>query len=201
MRAFKNRLLAIVMLIVAVAIQTAANAQEKVNPHFFGEFTGGIGTSIGIKNVTYYPEINITTKTYTYGQWSPSLGLVLTDRWAIGARFAFQTFDRKHVAKYSIYTLFGQYSILNWSRFHFFAEGKGSYYHSSGYESSLGEIGVSLGAKYNITHHLSFVLYYIYAGVGIGDSLLDHPKGCIGDGRYTLDFSPRRLQIGLRYKF
>ncbi len=208
MRASKNRLLAIAMLIVAVATQTAANAQEKMNPHFFGEMTGGIGTSY-TRDFINATGVYHVDKTTTYGQWSPSVGLEINDRWSVGARMTFQTGDKYSQAegttfitqKYTVTTLYGQYSFLNLNRWSVFVEGKGSYYHGIEYHTNTSEIGLSLGAKFNITGHLSAILHYVYTGVEIGDLTLSHPDGCIGGGRYTLDFSPRRLQIGLRYKF
>jgi len=209
MRTKMNRFLQIAMVIIAFMPYTVANAQEKFNPRFFVEMTGGVGTYYAGKfaNHTGVYDIN---KTSTYGQWSPSVGMDINNRWSVGARVTFQTGGETYKAnghilytmpKYNVFTLYGQYSFLKLNRWDVFVEGKGSYYHEREYAENTGEIGFSFGTKFKVTNHLSAVLHYIYTGVEVGDESLNHPDGCIGDGRFTLDFSPRRLQIGLRYTF
>lgn len=188
------------LLILMFIWDTTASAQERVNPHFFAEMTGGVGTAYWGHSVDV-TGIHHIDKTFTYGQWSPSVGLEINDRWSLGVRMTFQTGDCEW-GKYTVTTLFGQYRFLNLNKWHVYVEGKGSYYHDiDEYKQNAGEIGVSLGTEFEITDHLSAILNYIYTGVEVGDNILNHPHGCIGNGRYTLDFSPRRLQIGLRYTF
>lgn len=188
------------LVFMAFFAQTPVSAQNGSDNRLFVEMTGGVGTAYWGYSADA-TGIHRIDKTFTYGQWSPSVGLEINDRWTLGVRMTFQTGDCKW-GKYTVTTLFGQYRFLNLDKWHVYVEGKGSYYHGiEEYKQNAGEIGVSLGAEFEITNHFSAILNYMYTGVEIGDNIMDHPHGCIGNGRYTLDFSPRRLQIGLRYKF
>ena len=176
-----------------------ARGEEK--PRVFVEMTGGVGTDY-VKYVIDPSGIREMDHTSSYGMWSPSVGLQLDDRWAIGARMTFETGGDKLTTKYTITTLYGQYSFLRGERWSVFAEGKGSLYYVHHYADKGGEIGVSLGGKYDVTRNLGIVVHYVYAGVEVGkDKVLSSPGGCIGKHRTMLDFSPRRLQLGLRYTF
>lgn len=193
--------LRIMAVLTALLVIGPVEGQAQVAPRVFVEMAGGVGTSYINKRYDA-AGVHELDETSTYGQWSPSVGIVLNDRWSLGVRMTFQTGGNEYTLKNTITTLYGQYSFLNWHRWSMFVEGKGSYYHGiDGNDCSAGEIGLSLGGKFAITDHLSAVLHYVYTGVEIGRDRINHPKGCIGDGRYTLDFSPRRLQIGLRYSF
>ena len=176
-------------------------ARGEERPRVFAEMIGGVGTDF----VNYLHDaagVHEIDRTSTYGMWSPSVGLKLTDRWAIGARMTFETGGNWLTSKHTITSLYGQYAFLRGNSWSVFAEGKGSYYHRHWGNESGGEIGVSLGGKYDVTRNLGIVVHYVYAGVEVGKhKVLSSPAGCIGKRRAMLDFSPRRLQLGLRYTF
>ena len=165
-----------------------ARGDEK--PRVYEEFTAGVGT------VKYWD------KTGTYGMWSPSVGVQFDDRWTVGLRMTFPTGGREDYRNQTITSLYGQYAFYRGERWSIFAEGKGSYYYMRERSWNGGEIGVSLGGKYDVTRNLGIVVHYVYAGVEVGKhKVLSSPGGCIGKHRAMLDFSPRRLQLGLRYTF
>lgn len=205
----KKILLSLLISFVSIPLTQKTAAQSVSVPKFFIEFTLGpgttyidkvIGTGPGPENVINYK----TDKTYWFAQFSPSIGLEITDRWTVGLRATFQTNNSYTHTHYNIVTLYGQYSFINKGRWKVFVEGKGSYYQfvrTDGGSDDLGEIGFSLGARFAINHHFSLIAHYVYTGVEVGNGRLSRPFGCIGDGRVKLDFSPRRLQLGARYSF
>ena len=196
----KNLFVYGLVLMLLLATGTAEVGGEE-KPRVFVEMAGGVGTDY-VKYFISQEGIREINKTSSYGMWSPSVGLQLDDRWAIGARMTFETGGDWLTTKYTITTLYGQYAFLRGERWSVFAEGKGSLYHVHYYGKKGGEIGVSLGGKYDVTRNLGIVVHYVYAGVEVGkDKVLSSPGGCIGKHRAMLDFSPRRLQLGLRYTF
>ena len=190
----------ILFSIISISLGTLTiHGDEK--PRVFIEGTGGVGTYL-VQYLFNEGEWHKIDQTSSYGMWSPSVGLKLTDRWAIGARMTFETGGNWLTSKHTITSLYGQYAFLRGNSWSVFAEGKGSYYHRHWGNESGGEIGVSLGGKYDVTRNLGIVVHYVSAGVEVGkDKVLSSPGGCIGKHRAMLDFSPRRLQLGLRYTF
>lgn len=197
----KNFLLGGAVTAIMLFASGVVEARGGEKPRVFVEMTGGVGTD-HVKYLINSLGVTEIDHTSSYGMWSPSVGLQLDDRWAIGARMTFETGGDRLTTKYTITTLYGQYAFLRGSRWSVFAEGKGSLYYVHRYVYKGGEIGVSLGGRYDVTRNLGIVVHYVYAGVEVGEhEVLSSPAGCIGKRRAMLDFSPRRLQLGLRYTF
>lgn len=196
--------IAIVMLLLTGSM--SAVAQEQTKPRFFVEFTAGPG-SIHVDKVITSTEIRDVDLREWYARLSPSVGFQFNNRWAAGVRVTADTRKVKNTslsAKRVEYTGFTQYNFLDRDRWSMCVEGKVSYSHDyyKYPQNDYGEIGFSLGGRYAINDHFSIVARYLYTGLTLGDfrSYNDN-LGCVGRGRYRLDFGLNRLQIGARYTF
>ena len=172
------------VLLMMVLCTPAINAQEEKG-FFVGLDVGKRATSLLSKKAVLYP----------------SVGYQINSDWSVGIRTQIDFSDIDFI----YWGGYVQYNFLKFNKLNLFSEGKISlFYPIPGMRKDMNrvtEVGVNLGASYELFKKLKLNLRYLYLGYCSMPYWDLNDRYPLRVGKFILSGSLPRLQVGLQYTF
>lgn len=133
---------------------------------------------------------------------APEIGYQFSDRWSAGLRTTFGTSSSTciTVAPYAQFSFlkFGKWKVFSEATLQYWIQDKG--YDTYAESTSDIEAGLTAGASYSISKHVSLRMHYLFLGYSDVE-YTNTGAAVLGGGNFILDGCWRRFSIGLQYNF